>query len=67
MASSRPGWPWGPLDRDMARLVRQGYYSAVTYMDRQVEADEILQTALQAAGREAAGGGGLLHPGAAGG
>jgi iduronate 2-sulfatase len=36
VAASGPGWPWGPLDRDMARRVKQGYYSAVTYVDRQV-------------------------------
>ena len=36
VAASGPGWPWGPMEDRMARLVRQGYYSAVTYMDRQV-------------------------------
>ena len=36
MARSQPLWPWGPLDLGMARLVKQGYYSAVTYIDQQV-------------------------------
>ena len=33
VASSRPGWPWGPLDTSMARRVIQGYYAATTYID----------------------------------
>ena len=33
VAASDPGWPWGPMGDDMARLIKQGYYSAVTYMD----------------------------------
>lgn len=36
MARSNPPLPWGPLDPGMARLVKQGYYSAVTYIDQQV-------------------------------
>ena len=36
MAKSDPPLPWGPLQLDMARLVKQGYYSAVTYIDQQV-------------------------------
>ena len=36
VASSHPPLPWGPLDVGMARLVKQGYYSAVTYIDQQV-------------------------------
>ena len=36
VASSHPPLPWGPLNVGMARLVKQGYYSAVTYIDQQV-------------------------------
>ena len=48
MMASAPPWPWGPLHPSMALRVRgscivhlllqvvQGYYSAVTYIDRQV-------------------------------
>ena len=36
MANSDPPLPWGPLDPSMARLVKQGYYSAVTYIDQLV-------------------------------
>ena len=33
IAASRPGWPWGPLESDMARRVIQGYYAATSYVD----------------------------------
>ena len=33
VAKSNPSWPWGPVDDDMARLIKQGYYSATTYID----------------------------------
>lgn len=36
IASSDSPWPWGPMPDEWARLVKQGYYSAVSYTDHQV-------------------------------
>jgi len=36
IAAANPPWPFGPLDDQTAKLVKQGYYAAVSYIDNEI-------------------------------